>query len=133
MSVSRSTAARGQRLERCRRGVRLWTSSVSRNLRCALAALRIKQDEPELQLLHRVFDTWSGIGLLAVGMRRQGLRLSLTHVADREWSSVFMGDNPMLAPRGFGVAKTPWGAVQMAAWAAMNRGGDFVAGRRLVL
>ena len=55
------------------------------NLRCALAALRIKQDEPELQLHHRVFDTWSGIGLLAVGMRRQGLRLSLTHVADHEW------------------------------------------------
>ena len=70
------------------------------NLRCALVALRIKQDEPELQLLHKLLDTWSGIGLLAVGMRRQGLRLSLTHVADNEWSSVFMGDNPMLAPAG---------------------------------
>jgi hypothetical protein len=45
-------------------------------------------------------------------MRRQGLRLSLTHVADNEWRSVFMGGYPMLAPRGFGVAKTPWRAVQ---------------------
>lgn len=45
-------------------------------------------------------------------MQRQGLRLSLTHVADNEWRSVFMGGYPMLAPRGFGVAKTPWRAVQ---------------------
>jgi hypothetical protein len=90
------------------------------SLRCALAVLRIRQDEPELHLLHQLLDTWSGIGLLAVGMRRQGLRLSLSHVADNEWRSVFMGDNPMLAPRGFGVAKTPCGAVQQAAWAAVS-------------
>ena len=32
-----------------------------------------------------------------------------------------MGDNPLLAPRGFGVAKTPWRAVQKAAWAAVGR------------
>jgi hypothetical protein len=75
------------------------------SLRCALAALSIKRDEPELRLrlLHQLLDAWSGIGRLAVGMRRQGLRLSLTHVADREWRSVFISDNPLLAPRGFGV------------------------------
>jgi len=32
------------------------------NLRCALAALRAKQEEPELQLLDRLLDTWSGTG-----------------------------------------------------------------------
>jgi hypothetical protein len=46
----------------------------------------------------------------------------LTHIADNEWRSAFMGDNPMLAPRGYGVAKTPWGAVQDAAWAALKMG-----------
>ena len=54
-------------------------------------------------------------------MRRQGMWLSLTHAADNQWRSVFMGDNPMLAPRGYGVAPTPWGAVQDAAWAAVGR------------
>jgi hypothetical protein len=90
------------------------------NLRCALAALRIKQDEPELRLLHRLLDTWRGIGLIVVGMQRQRLRLSLTHVADGEWRSSFMGENLLLAPRGFGVAPTPWRAVQEAAWAAVR-------------
>ena len=37
------------------------------SLSCALAALRITQDEPELQLLHQLMDTRSGIGLLARG------------------------------------------------------------------
>jgi hypothetical protein len=52
-------------------------------------------------------------------MHRQGLRLSLSHVADGEWRCVFTGDNPMLAPKGYGVAPTPWAAVQRAAWAAV--------------
>ena len=66
-------------------------------LRTALVALRINQDEPELKLMHKLLDTWNGIGLISVGMRRQGMWLSLTHVADAEWRCVFMGDNPMLA------------------------------------
>jgi hypothetical protein len=89
-------------------------------LRAALVALRIQQDEPELRLVHRLLDNWSGIGLLAVGMHRQGLRLSLSHVAVGEWRCVFMGDNPMLAPKGYGVAATPWAAVQRAAWEVLR-------------
>jgi hypothetical protein len=30
--------------------------------------------------------------------------------------------SPMFAPNGFGVARTPWQAVQQAAWAAVKRG-----------
>ena len=90
------------------------------NPRCALAALRVKQEEPELQLLHRLLDTWSDIGLLAVGMQRHGMWLSLTHIANGEWRCVFMGENPLLAPRGYGVAATPWGAVQQAARATVG-------------
>jgi hypothetical protein len=66
-------------------------------LRTALVALRINQNEPELRLVHQLLDDWNGIGMIAVGMRRQGMWLSLTHVADGEWWCVFMGDNPMLA------------------------------------
>lgn len=63
----------------------------------------------------------AGIGLVAVDMYRQGLFLSLSHITEGEWRAVFMGPNPMLAPKGFGVAPTPWRAVQDAAWRAIRR------------
>jgi hypothetical protein len=91
------------------------------SLRAALAFLRLRTKAPELRMLHRWLDTWTGFGLIVVGVERQGLRLSLTHIADGEWWAVFMGPNPMLAPKGFGVAPTPWGAVQQAAWATACR------------
>jgi hypothetical protein len=77
------------------------------NLRTTLGFLQLPPTEAELVMLHRVFDSWSGLGQLAVGLRRQGLWLSLTHVSEDEWRCVLMGDNPLFAPRGFGVAKTP--------------------------
>ena len=46
--------------------------------------LRLPAMEPELRLLHRWFDTWTGVGLITVGVERRGYRLSLTHVADEE-------------------------------------------------
>jgi len=42
-----------------------------------------------------------------VGVERQGLRFSLSHIAEGEWRAVFMA-HPMFAPAGFGVATTPW-------------------------
>jgi hypothetical protein len=86
------------------------------NLKCALAALRLTSSEPELNLVHRWLDTWTGLGLITVGVERQGLFLSLSHITEGEWRAVFMGPNAMLAPKGFGVAVTPWRAVQDAAW-----------------
>ena len=85
-------------------------------LRAALGFLRLPPTEPELRLLHRWLDTWTGVGLITVGVERRGMRLMLSHVAENEWRAVFMGESARLAPRGFGVAATPWGAVQMAAW-----------------
>jgi len=58
-----------------------------------------------LRLLHRWLDTWNGIGL--------------SQIADGEWRCYFMGENTLLAPQGYGVAPTPWRAVQRAAWAAI--------------
>ena len=89
-------------------------------LRAALAFLRLPVRAPELQLLHRWLDTWTGLGLVVVGVERQGLRFSLSHIAAGEWRAYFMG-SPMLAPAGFGVAATPWRAVQIAAWAALRQ------------
>jgi hypothetical protein len=92
-----------------------------RRLRAALGFLRLPPTEPELQLLHRWLDTWIGVGLITVGVERHGMRLSLSHIADDEWRAMFMDDNPRLAPRGFGVAPTPWRAVQRAAWETLTR------------
>ena len=40
-------------------------------------------------------------------------------IAEGEWRAQFMG-NPLVARKGFGVAQTPWKAVQIAAWAALR-------------
>jgi hypothetical protein len=90
------------------------------NLR-ALAFLRLPPTEPELQLLHDTFDNWHGLGMVTVGVERLGYRLSLSHIADGEWRAYFTGENATLAPVGYGVAPTPWRAVQMPAWAAVRR------------
>jgi hypothetical protein len=67
-----------------------------------------------------VVDSWEGVGLITVGVERVGHRLALTHVADDEWRAAFVGHR-LFAPVGYGVAATPWGAVQRAAWAAVRR------------
>jgi hypothetical protein len=74
---------------------------------------------PELRLLHRWLDSWQGVGLITVGVERLGHRLSLSHIADSEWRAAFSG-NPMFAPVRYGVAPTPSGAVQRAAWAVVR-------------
>jgi hypothetical protein len=92
----------------------------AQNLRATLGFLRLPPRGLELRLLHRWLDTWTGLGLVVVGVERQGLRFSLSHIADGEWRATFMA-HPMFAAEGFGVAKTPWQAVQRAAWAAVGK------------
>ena len=41
-------------------------------------------------------------------------------IVDGEWRCFVMGDNPLLAPAGFGVAPTRAGAVHQAAYAALR-------------
>ena len=60
------------------------------------------------------------MGLIAVwGVERQRYLLSLSHIAEGEWRAQIMGD-ALVAPKGFGVAATPWRAAQIAASAALR-------------
>jgi hypothetical protein len=90
------------------------------SLRAALGFLQLASRAAELWLLHRWLDSWTGVGLIAVGVERRGYRLSLSHIAEGEWRTAFAG-HPLFAPVGYGVAPTPWGAVQRSAWAAVSK------------
>ena len=52
-----------------------------RRLRAALGFLQLEPRAPELRLLHRWLDSWTGLGLVVVGVERQGLRFSMSHIA----------------------------------------------------
>jgi hypothetical protein len=93
---------------------------VTDQRRAALVFLQLPPRAPELRLLHRWLDTWTGVGLITVGVERQGYRLSLSHIADREWQATFMA-HPLFAPAGFGGAKTPWRAVQRPSTTSRSR------------
>jgi hypothetical protein len=86
------------------------------HLTAALGFLQLPPRAPELRLLHRWLDTWTGLGLVVVGVERRGLRVSLTHITEGERRSYFM-KSPMFAP-------PPSGAVQRAGWAAVGQAAD---------
>ena len=46
-------------------------------LAAALGFLALEPREPELQMLHRCFDTWRGIGDIVAGIARQEYDLEL--------------------------------------------------------
>jgi hypothetical protein len=54
-----------------------------RTLRTALGFLQLPPRAPELLLLHKWLDSWTGIGLIAVGLHR----LQLTQYGDGKWSA----------------------------------------------
>jgi hypothetical protein len=90
-------------------------------LRAALGFLELPPRAPELRLLHRWLDSWVGVGLITVGVERLGYLLLLSHIAEGEWRAQFSA-HPMWSSAGYGVASTPWQAVQIAAWAVVKRG-----------
>jgi len=92
----------------------------AQNLRATLGFLRLPPRGLELRLLHRWLDTWTGLGLVVVGVERQGLRFSLSHIGEDEWRAQFSA-HPMWASVGYGVAETPWPVVQIAARAAVQQ------------
>jgi hypothetical protein len=96
------------------------------SLRAALGFLHLAPRAPELRLLHRWLDTWTGLGLMVVGVERPGLRFSLSYIAEGEWRAQFSA-HPMWASAGYGVGAPPWQAVQRAAWAGAIEERDLVA------
>ena len=76
-----------------------------------------------LHALRSWLDSWSGIGHVAVGMARQGYDLQLTRYDEKGWRATFyrpMEHSPTSAT-GTGWQRTPWRAVQSAAWEALRQ------------
>jgi hypothetical protein len=86
------------------------------------ALLPARRDQPEVAMLRRWLDSWTGLGLVAVGMARQGFDLQLTRYAEQGWRANFYpGGIAHSVISGSGWAPTPWGAVQRAAWQTLQR------------
>jgi hypothetical protein len=98
----------------------------SRRLRAALAAVLVRDRARELDLVHQWLDSWSGIGLVVVGMAHQSFTVSLGEHGVGRWIAVFFhgsgGQEPLTA-EGTAQERTPWRAVQRAAWKALRKAG----------
>ena len=91
-------------------------------LRAALGLLQLPPRAPELQLLHHWLDSWTGVGLIAVGLRRQGWDLQLTQYGDGNWRATFYVTGAAHSIVGGSAWEpAPWRAVQKAAWEALTK------------
>jgi hypothetical protein len=96
--------------------------SRARLLRTAVGFALVPPTEPELRLLHRWLDTWPGVGDIAVGMHRQGWDLQLTEYGDGHWrATFFVTGQAHSIVGGTGYEPAAWGAMQRAAWEALNK------------
>jgi hypothetical protein len=81
-----------------------------RRLHAALAAVLVKAHAPELRLMHELLDSWSGIGLVVVGMAHQGYQVSLGEHGTARWIAVFFrvdGGHEPVAAAGTAHEATP--------------------------
>jgi hypothetical protein len=95
--------------------------SRARNLRAALGFLALEPREPELRLLHRWLDSWSGIGHVVAGMARQNHDLELRRYDGQGWRATFYPaafEHSRAAYSGSAWAPSPWQATQRAAASA---------------
>jgi hypothetical protein len=93
----------------------------SRRLRAALGFLQLEPRAPELRLLHRWLDSWSGIGLVVAGMSHQGFQVSVGEHGAGQWIAVFYngrGGHQPIAAAGDGAGRDA-----MAGGAAGGLGG----------
>jgi hypothetical protein len=51
----------------------------------------VRDNAPELRLVHDWLDSWSGIGLIIAGMTHQGWDVQLTAYAARDWRAIGLG------------------------------------------
>jgi hypothetical protein len=93
------------------------------SLTAALGFALLGGDAPELALVRAWLCTWTGIGLVAAGMARQGYDLSLTRYDERGWRATFYVTGMEHSPTGAtgsAFESTPWLAVQRAAWETLR-------------
>ena len=67
--------------------------------------------------------TWSGIGLVAAGLSRQGYDLRLARYDERGWRATFYVSGMEHSPTGAtgsAIEPSPWLAAQRAAWEALH-------------
>jgi hypothetical protein len=97
-------------------------NGAASRLRSALAAVLVQAEAPELTLVHRWLDSWTGVGLLAAGLHRTGYDLQLTQYGDGHWRASFYVTGAAHSILG-GSAWEPsiWRAVQQAGWEALSR------------
>ena len=79
---------------------------------------------PALITLHCWLDSWSGIGIIERGMARQGYDLALTRYANEGWRATFYPcgrEHSFTSTSGSAWEKTPWQAVQRAAWETLEK------------
>jgi hypothetical protein len=84
----------------------------------------LRDNAPELRLVHERLDSWSGIGHVAVGMHRLGFDLQLTQCDERGWRATFYAsgiEHSITSATGTSSEATPWHATQRAAWEMLNR------------
>jgi hypothetical protein len=94
----------------------------ARLLFVVLTALRLRVNRPPL--LCDWLDNWTGVGLVAIGMARQGYDLQLTRYSGEGWRATFYPEGRSHSPTrhvGTGWEPTPWGAVQTAAWETLRK------------
>jgi hypothetical protein len=92
------------------------------NLRAALAAVLVRYNAPELQLVHEWLDSGRGSGLIIAGLAHQGWDVQLTAYAARDGrANVFPVGIAHSIVGGSPWEPTPWRAVQRAAWATLNK------------
>ena len=58
-------------------------------LTAPLAFVLLSPRAAERRSVHRWLDTWTGVGLIARGMQRQGWDLQLTAYGDGHWRATF--------------------------------------------
>jgi hypothetical protein len=91
-----------------------------RRLRAALAAVLVRDNAPDLGLVHDWLDSWSGIGLSIAGMTHQGWDVQLTAYAARDWRANFFPVGIAHSIVGSAAWEaTPWRAVQRPASAGI--------------
>jgi len=119
-SGSRATVA--PRWQGGRRRTIVPPGARGRRLRAALAAALVPDNLPEVRLCRAWLDSWSDVGLIINGMSYQGWDVQLTAYAARDWRATFypVGIAHSIVA-GSAWERTPWRAVQRAAWALIHR------------